>query len=114
MAGMPGLISDQDGSSYSQLSAAMHAFTEMYGPLHSANVFFVFFFLCATAIPKKKMRENVLDLLNKENSLSLRQGLHPGTKSLGPMEERRSAPSAEKTQTVEDRRPCKPWCQLDQ
>lgn len=55
---MPGLISDRDVSSYSQLSAAMHAFAEMYGPRHSANGF-LFFCVCATAIIKNRGRKCV-------------------------------------------------------
>lgn len=61
---MPGLISDRDGSSYSQLSAAMHAFAEMYGPRHSAKPQCFFFPVCATAIRKREReREKCVGLI---------------------------------------------------
>lgn len=41
-----------------------------------------FFFVCVQQRLEKIVVENVLDLLNKENSLLLQQGLHPRTKSL--------------------------------
>lgn len=64
MAGMPGLISDREGSSYSQLSAAMHAFTECM--VHGIMWTIPFFFLA-----QRQLKKNVVDVLNKVNSLSL-------------------------------------------
>lgn len=72
MAGMPGLISDREGSSYSQLSAAMHAFAECM--VHGIMWTIPFFF--AQRQFKKKKNKNVVDVLNKVNSLLVQQGLH--------------------------------------